>query len=245
MPWRARVDVTPRRAVLGVAGIAALGFGAGSLMRRFGPARAVAAGLAAGTGAAAGRAAAGRRGVAAGRPTRWPARRSSSTASPPGACRVWPSIRCCWRCAREHRLPFVGIAWNDPREPALAWLRRNGNPFDTVLHDPDGRIAAPWAIPGVPATLRRRRRPATDAPAPHRRTARRPRRRRMPAAAARSWASRLRRAGARLASASRRRERRREHRGAARPSATTPRPGARGRARQDQRSTRRHRSVCP
>ena len=142
--------MTPRRAVLAVGGIAALGFGAGSLMRRFGPA---------GPSPRVRQPAPALAGPRLDDPAaRWSA---ASLAGRAFVVNFWASW--CVPCLaehpllvamrREHALPFVGVAWNDRRAAALGWLQRHGNPFDTVLDDPDGAVAAPWAIPGVPATF--------------------------------------------------------------------------------------------
>lgn len=73
---------------------------------------------------------------------------------------VWASW--CPPCVVEHPVitelarsgiaPVVGLNYKDARENALPWLRRNGDPYQLTVHDPDGRIAIDYGVYGVPET---------------------------------------------------------------------------------------------
>ena len=54
--------------------------------------------------------------------------------------------------ARETAVPVIGLNYKDAREDALAWLRRNGDPFRLVAYDGDGRIGIDYGVYGVPET---------------------------------------------------------------------------------------------
>ena len=73
---------------------------------------------------------------------------------------VWASW--CPPCLQEHPVvsqmarsgiaPVVGLNYKDTREDALPWLQRNGNPFQVVVFDVDGRIGIDYGVYGVPET---------------------------------------------------------------------------------------------
>ena len=48
---------------------------------------------------------------------------------------------------------IVGVAYKDPEARTRAFLEANGNPFATVLMDPDGRTAVEWGVTGAPETF--------------------------------------------------------------------------------------------
>ena len=48
---------------------------------------------------------------------------------------------------------IVGVAYKDPADRTRAFLAANGNPFATVLMDPDGRAAVEWGVTGAPETF--------------------------------------------------------------------------------------------
>ncbi|MBZ8141697.1 thiol:disulfide interchange protein [Rubrivivax gelatinosus] len=144
------MTVTRRRAVLGIVGVAALAVSSGELMRRFGPA---------GPSPLVDEPAPPLAGPRLDDPAlAWS---SLSLAGQPWLLNFWASW--CAPCRDEHpllvalaaerRLTMVGVAHQDRREAARGWLARQGNPYDTVLEDADGALAAPWRLPGVPATF--------------------------------------------------------------------------------------------
>lgn len=73
---------------------------------------------------------------------------------------VWASW--CPPCLEEHPVitelaksgaaPIVGLNYKDGREDALAWLKRNGDPFMVSVHDPAGRAGLEYGVYGVPET---------------------------------------------------------------------------------------------
>ena len=72
---------------------------------------------------------------------------------------VWASW--CPPCLEEHPViaelarsgaPIVGLNYKDGREDALAWLKRNGDPFIVSVQDPAGRIGLEYGVYGVPET---------------------------------------------------------------------------------------------
>ncbi len=67
----------------------------------------------------------------------------------------------CRPCLVEHPLlsrlaadgfPLYGINHRDTAPKAVAWLKKNGNPFTAVGFDPDGRVGAKWGVTGLPET---------------------------------------------------------------------------------------------
>jgi cytochrome c biogenesis protein CcmG/thiol:disulfide interchange protein DsbE len=56
------------------------------------------------------------------------------------------------RIARSGLAPVVGLNYKDAREEALPWLERNGNPFQLIAYDRDGRIGIDYGVYGVPET---------------------------------------------------------------------------------------------
>ena len=54
--------------------------------------------------------------------------------------------------ARSGLAPVVGLNYKDTREDALPWLKRNGNPFQVVVFDANGRIGIDYGVYGVPET---------------------------------------------------------------------------------------------
>jgi len=54
--------------------------------------------------------------------------------------------------ARSGVAPVVGLNYKDARDDALPWLRRNGNPYQLIVADVDGRIGIDYGVYGVPET---------------------------------------------------------------------------------------------
>ena len=73
---------------------------------------------------------------------------------------VWASW--CVSCREEHpilvefaktrRAPLIGLNYKDPRDDALKWLARYGDPYDFSVVDADGRIGIDYGVYGVPET---------------------------------------------------------------------------------------------
>ncbi len=73
---------------------------------------------------------------------------------------VWASW--CPPCLVEHPVvtqvsrsgmaPVVGLNYKDKREDALPWLKRNGDPFQLIAFDANGRIGIDSGVYGVPET---------------------------------------------------------------------------------------------
>jgi cytochrome c biogenesis protein CcmG/thiol:disulfide interchange protein DsbE len=56
------------------------------------------------------------------------------------------------RVARSGMAPVVGMNYKDTREDALPWLKRNGDPFQLIVFDANGRIGIDYGVYGVPET---------------------------------------------------------------------------------------------
>ena len=54
--------------------------------------------------------------------------------------------------ARSGMAPIVGLNYKDTRDDALPWLARNGNPYQLIVYDADGRIGIDYGVYGVPET---------------------------------------------------------------------------------------------
>jgi cytochrome c biogenesis protein CcmG/thiol:disulfide interchange protein DsbE len=54
--------------------------------------------------------------------------------------------------AKSHLAPVYGLNYKDKREDAISWLERFGNPYDTSIHDADGRVGIDYGVYGVPET---------------------------------------------------------------------------------------------
>jgi cytochrome c biogenesis protein CcmG/thiol:disulfide interchange protein DsbE len=73
---------------------------------------------------------------------------------------VWASW--CPPCLVEHPVvtrisqsglaPVVGLNYKDQRTDALPWLKRNGDPYQLIVFDPNGRIGIDYGVYGVPET---------------------------------------------------------------------------------------------
>lgn len=142
--------MTPWRAAATLAAFAALGLGAGALLKRE-PAQPPSPFV-------------GRPAPAlAGELLHDPARRfdAASLRGRPWVLNVWASW--CAPCNEEHPLlvdlarrtgaTVVGLNYADQRPAALGWLKLRGDPYVATLHDPDGALAGGWGIAGVPQTF--------------------------------------------------------------------------------------------
>jgi len=54
--------------------------------------------------------------------------------------------------ARSGLVPVIGLNYKDQRDDALPWLKRNGDPYELVVFDADGRIGIDYGVYGVPET---------------------------------------------------------------------------------------------
>jgi cytochrome c biogenesis protein CcmG/thiol:disulfide interchange protein DsbE len=57
------------------------------------------------------------------------------------------------KLSREDGIPILAINYKDKPEDALAWLKRNGDPYRRIGADVDGRIAIDLGVYGVPETF--------------------------------------------------------------------------------------------
>lgn len=74
---------------------------------------------------------------------------------------VWASW--CTACREEHPVlldfakrrlvPVYGLNYKDQRGAGLRWLASFGDPYETSLYDPEGRVGIDWGVYGVPETF--------------------------------------------------------------------------------------------
>ena len=55
--------------------------------------------------------------------------------------------------AQSHRIRIVGMNYKDQPADARRWLARNGNPYDEIIVDAQGRTAIAFGVYGVPETF--------------------------------------------------------------------------------------------
>jgi cytochrome c biogenesis protein CcmG, thiol:disulfide interchange protein DsbE len=55
--------------------------------------------------------------------------------------------------ARNSGVKVIGLNYKDKPEDAQAWLKKNGNPYSTVVADRDGRAAIEYGMYGMPETF--------------------------------------------------------------------------------------------
>ena len=48
--------------------------------------------------------------------------------------------------------PLIGLDYKDPRDDALAMLRREGNPYEFSAFDSNGKVGIDYGVYGVPET---------------------------------------------------------------------------------------------
>ena len=56
------------------------------------------------------------------------------------------------RIANSGMAPVIGLNYKDQREDALPWLKRNGDPYQLIVVDAEGRIGIDYGVYGVPET---------------------------------------------------------------------------------------------
>ncbi|MCH8496879.1 MAG: DsbE family thiol:disulfide interchange protein [Marinobacter sp.] len=67
------------------------------------------------------------------------------------ACRVeHPDL--VW-LAEEKGIPIIGLNYKDNRDEAIRWLQTLGDPYETNLFDPDGRLGFDLGVYGAPETF--------------------------------------------------------------------------------------------
>jgi len=54
--------------------------------------------------------------------------------------------------ARSGMAPVIGLNYKDKHEDALPWLKRNGDPYQLIVFDGNGRIGIDYGVYGVPET---------------------------------------------------------------------------------------------
>ena len=73
---------------------------------------------------------------------------------------VWASW--CITCIIEHPyltslskngIPLIGLNYKDEQEDAIIWLKKYGNPYQTILHDYKGNLALDLGVTGAPETF--------------------------------------------------------------------------------------------
>ena len=73
---------------------------------------------------------------------------------------VWASW--CITCIIEHPyltslskngIPVIGLNYKYEQEDALIWLKKYGNPYQTILHDYKGNLALDLGVTGAPETF--------------------------------------------------------------------------------------------
>ena len=68
-----------------------------------------------------------------------------------GGCRQEHSVLLEMR--RANVVPIIGMDWKDSESEALALLTQEGNPYEVVAVDKDGREAIDWGVYGAPETF--------------------------------------------------------------------------------------------
>ena len=69
----------------------------------------------------------------------------------------------CVACLQEHptlmqlkqddTVRIVGVNWRDSREDAINWLRRHGDPYETIIFDGESDLAIEMGVTGAPETF--------------------------------------------------------------------------------------------
>jgi len=53
----------------------------------------------------------------------------------------------------EKRLKIIGINYKDDSKRAVKWLEKLGNPYSSILVDPNARLGIDWGVYGLPETF--------------------------------------------------------------------------------------------
>ena len=57
------------------------------------------------------------------------------------------------RLARDYKVPVYGLNYKDKTDDAVAWLKRQGDPYAAIGVDADGRTGIDLGVYGVPETF--------------------------------------------------------------------------------------------
>ena len=55
--------------------------------------------------------------------------------------------------AAEEEVVLIGLNWRDSRAEALAWLDDHGDPYQTVIFDPESELVIELGVTGAPETF--------------------------------------------------------------------------------------------
>lgn len=58
-----------------------------------------------------------------------------------------------WAAQPPYGVPIYGLNWKDDRDAAIAWLQRDGNPYERIAFDAEGDVAIDWGVYGAPETF--------------------------------------------------------------------------------------------
>lgn len=54
---------------------------------------------------------------------------------------------------RSHTVNLVGLNYKDQRNDVLPWLKKLGNPYQTIIYDPQGQLGINLGVYGTPETF--------------------------------------------------------------------------------------------
>ena len=57
------------------------------------------------------------------------------------------------KLSNERGLKIIGINYKDNSKRAIKWLKKLGNPYSSVLIDPNARLGIDWGVYGLPETF--------------------------------------------------------------------------------------------
>ena len=55
--------------------------------------------------------------------------------------------------AKNEDITLIGINWRDNREKGQEWLSKRGDPYDTIIFDPESLLTIPLGVVGAPETF--------------------------------------------------------------------------------------------